>query len=81
MLSYVSPYQFHVFLAIIEYIMAVIKDYNLGVYVSFDNKFLIKKTLFKWFTENEILYNPSNIEEFNRENIAKSYLKKLRSLK
>ena len=59
----------------------IIKDYNLGVYISFDNKFLIKKTLFKWFTENEILYNPSNIEEFNRENIAKSYLKKLCSLK
>ena len=59
----------------------IIKDYNLGVYISFDNKFLIKKTLFKWFTKNEILYNPSNIEEFNRKNIAKSYLKKLCSLK
>lgn len=47
--------------------------HKLGVYASFDDKDLIKKTLLSWFLNDEITFHSQNISNFKRDVIAKNY--------
>lgn len=50
------------------------KEYHLGVYTSFDDFNTIKETLLSWFTTDEIPFASKEIEKFQRDVIAESYL-------
>ena len=49
--------------------------HQLGVYTAFDDKKKIKSTLLNWFTEIDKPFQSKKIEQFQREKIAKEYLK------
>lgn len=49
--------------------------HQLGVYTAFDDKKKIKSTLLNWFSEIDKPFQSKKIEQFQREKIAKEYLK------
>jgi hypothetical protein len=54
---------------------AYLTTHELGVYTAFDDKKKIKSTLLNWFTEIDKPFQSKKIEQFQREKIAKEYLK------
>ena len=55
-------------------------EHDLGVYASFTDKVLLKKTLLEWFSKDAISNKTSGIDIYARTRIAEAYLTLIRSL-
>ncbi|MGB0280227.1 MAG: hypothetical protein ACPGAA_05505 [Flavobacteriaceae bacterium] len=53
---------------------AIFKAHQLGTYISFDDYDLIKSTLLDWFTYDKTPFKSRQLEQFQRNAIAKEYL-------
>jgi hypothetical protein len=52
--------------------------HELGVYVSFSEKTLVKETLLNWFVKNDMPKAGKGIERYKRDTIAQEYLNIIR---